>query len=81
VHFVDLLGCLFRKVTGVIAGTLIPIRTPPARMKVSNNCRKYFCALFLLPITDSRKRFLWKRSGLPCSIFDSRAFKKSSFYR
>jgi len=33
VDFVNLLGCLFRKVTGVIDGSLIPIRIPPARIR------------------------------------------------
>jgi len=81
VDFANLLGCLFRKVTGVIDGTIIPICTPPARMKVSYNCRKCFYALSLLVITDSRKRFLWTRSGLRGSIGDSRAFKESRLYR
>jgi len=81
VDFVNLLGCLFRKVTGVIDGTLIPIRTPPARMKVSYNCRTCFYALSLLAITDSRKRFLWSRLDFPGSIGYCRAFKESRFYR
>ena len=81
VDFVNLLGCLFRKVTGVINGTLIPIRTPPARMIVSYNCRKCFHALSLLAITDSRKRFLWSRLDFPGSIGYYRAFTKSRFYR
>jgi len=80
VKFANLIGCLFRKDTGVTDGTLIPIRTPPARMKMTYNCRKCFYALSLLAITDSRKRFLWTRSGFPGSIGDSRAFKESRLY-
>jgi len=81
VDFVNLSGCLFRKVTGMIDGTLNPIRTPPARMKVSCNCRTCFYALSLLAITESRKRFLWTRACLPGSIGDSRSFKESRLYR
>jgi len=81
VDFVNLLGCLFRKVTGALDGTLIPMRTHPARMKESYNCRKCFYALSLLAISDIRKRFLWTRLGLPGSIGDSRAFKDSRLYR
>jgi len=81
VDFVNLLGCLLRKVTGVIDGFLIPIRTPTARMKVSYSCRKCLYPLYLLAITDSRKRFLWTHSGLPGSIGDSRAFQESRFNR
>jgi len=80
VDFVNLLGCLFKKVTGVLDGTLIPTRTRPARMKESYTCLKCFYALSLLAISDSRKRFLWTRSGFPGSIGDNRAFKESRLY-
>ena len=64
----------------MVNGALIPIQTPPARLKAAYSSRTCFYALTMLAISDARKKFLWIRSGLPGSIGDSRAFKERRWY-
>jgi len=73
-------ACRISRVFGVIYVTLIRVQTPPAARKASYSTRKSFQDVLLTGIIDSRKRFIWIRSGLPSSLGDSRAFKESAGY-
>jgi len=78
--FVEQLGSRIAGVVAVLDGTLIPIRTPPAAWRLAFNTRKCFYGVLLLGMVDTRKRFLWVRTGLRGSLGDSRAFKESEWY-
>jgi len=78
--FVSRLGCCLAGVVGVIDGSLIRIRTPPAVWRVAYNTRKCFYGVLLLAVVDSHKRFLWILADLRGSLGDSRASKESAWY-